>query len=139
MKEASTPQKRINLHYKEYLGYLYVNILPRLYYCRLASTDSPGMSRVSRESVDTLSRGYYIGWHPRIIRGCPEYPGIRGYSAKEVLYRLASTDSPGMSRVSRESMDTLSRGYYIGWHPRIVRGCPEYPGNPWILCQGGII
>ncbi len=28
------------------------------------------MSRVSGESVDTLPRGYYIGWHPRIIRGC---------------------------------------------------------------------
>ncbi len=79
---------------------------------RLASTDSPGMSRVSKK---------------------------RGYSAKGVLYRLASTDSPGMSKVSGESVDTLSRGYYIGWHPRIVRGCPEYPGNPWILCQGCII
>ncbi len=56
------------------------------------------------------------------------------------LYRLASTDNPGMSRVSGESVDTLPRGYYIGWHPRIVRGCPEYPGNLWILlCQGGII
>ncbi len=56
------------------------------------------------------------------------------------LYRLASTDNPGMSRVSGESVDTLPRGYYIGWHPRIVQGCPEYPGNLWILlCQGGII
>ncbi len=78
----------------------------------LASTDSPGMSRVSGESVDTLPRVYYIGWHPRIVRGCPEYP---------------------------RNVDTLSRGYYIGWHPRIVRGCPEYPGNPWILFQGGIV
>ncbi len=46
-----------------------------------------------------MPRGYYIGWHPRIIQGCPEYPGICGYSAKRVLYRLASTDNPGMFRV----------------------------------------
>ncbi len=97
------------------------------------------MSRVSGESVDTLPRGYYIGWHPRISGDVQSIQGIHGYSVKGVLYRLASTDSPGMSRVSRESVDTLSRGYYIGWHPRIIRGCPEYPGNPWILCQGGII
>ncbi len=77
------------------------------------SMDNPGMSRVSRESVDTLPWGYYIGWHPRIIRGYPEHPGIRGYSAKGVLYRLATMDYPGMSRVSRESVDTLPRGYYI--------------------------
>ncbi len=61
------------------------------------------------------------------------------YSAKIVLYRLASTDSPGMSRVSGESVDTLPRGYCIGWHPWTIRGCSEYSVNPWILCQGGII
>ncbi len=98
------------------------------------------MSRVSGESVNTLPRGYYIGWHPRIIRGCPEYPGNPWILCQGgVLYRLTSTDSPGMSIVFRESVDTLPRGYYIGWHPRIVRGCPEYPGNPWILCQGGVL
>ncbi len=48
-------------------------------------------------------------------------------------------DSPGMSRVSGKSVDTLPRGHCISWHPWIIRGCPEYPGNPWILCQGGII
>ncbi len=71
-----------------------------------------------------------------------------------VLYRLASTDNPGISRVFMESLDTLPMGYYIGWHPQIVQGiwgirgysarhpwiiqgCPEYLGNLWTLCQGG--
>ncbi len=40
-------------------------------------------------------------------------------------YRLA--DGTGMSRVSGESVDTLPRGHYIGWHPRIIQGCLEYP------------
>ncbi len=72
---------------------------------RLASTDNPGMSRISGESVDTLPRGYYIGWHPRIVRGCPKYPGNPGHSAKGVLYRFVSTDNPGMSRVPGKSME----------------------------------
>ncbi len=48
----------------------------------------------------------YIGWHPRIIQGCPACPG-----------------NPWI----------LFQGgiIYIGWHPRIIRGCLEYSGNPW--------
>ncbi len=76
---------------------------------------------------------YYIGWHPRIVQGCPGYPG------NPWILCQASMDNPGISRVSRESVDTLPWGYYIGWHPRIIRGYPEYSWNPWILCQWGII
>ncbi len=85
-----------------------VDTLPR----GLASTDSPGNVQSIQGIRGYSAKGYYIGWHPRIVRGCPEYP---------------------------RNVDTLSRGYYIGWHPRIVRGCPEYPGNPWILFQRGIV
>ena len=53
--------------------------------------DDPGMFRVSRESMDTLTGG--VG-------------------------RQASMDDPGMFRVSRESMDTLTGGW-VGRKPGI--------------------
>ncbi len=109
--------------------------------------------------MDTLPRGNYIGWHPWIIRGSSEYPGnpwilcqgciiyrltstdnpgmsgvsggIRGYSAKGILHRLASMDNPGMFRVSRNSKDTLPKGYCIGWHPRMSRVSGESLEGHW--------
>ena len=49
-------------------------------------------------------------------------------------------DDPGMFRVSREPMDTLTWGEGGGGggglearHPWMIQGCSKYPGNPRIL------
>ena len=78
--------------------------------------DDPGMFRVSRESMDTLTVGGWVGSQasmddPGMFRVSRESAGYsdRGGGGGGVGSQ-ASMDDPGMFRVSRESMDTLTGG-----------------------------